>query len=215
MNREWRSRNSDALAEEFFELHADMQTLSAITPVLAPLQELVFGKISLSGRPYMIAATLFQTIVSLNEIIEKRNEALSVFRKGEKKDLKALIEFYFGVVDEHGNRDETLSQLIDAISQLTDDCIAFSRLLSDDLHVFGERCKATHEKKYRGEVPNISKADWSEAEKNGLMPNMQFYSDWTTKFAPAKTVKARRRLWGNHSSKIERRKSTIAPQSPL
>jgi hypothetical protein len=78
---------------------------------------------------------------------------------------------------------------IDAIYSQTDDGIFFSRLLCQDLARHGQALAAQFDKSHKKRNIIINEPDFSKAEKAGLMPPAENYSDWTKMFVE-KSVKA-------------------------
>jgi hypothetical protein len=70
----------------------------------------------------------------------------------------------------------------------TDDCIMFSRLLSDELVRHGQRLAPKLPKRLRGSFPS---SDFSRQEREGLMPDPKEFPSWM----PPQTAPVQRLSW--------------------
>lgn len=141
------------------------------------LQNQVFEKVSALGRPLALAITLNQSAGSLWDSVNMRNDLIQSFRsvKNEK-----LAEIYFGI-NTGSSHDNTYSDLVSAIYNQLDDCIYFSELLCKDLQDHGE----TIRNKIGKSAPRIARPNFSDAYKQGLMPDPRPYQDWENSFTKA------------------------------
>ena len=57
----------------------------------------------------------------------------------------------------------------------TDDCIEFSRRIGIDLETHGERMRKAFVRRFKGPIPRISSANFSSAQRSGLMPDAAQY----------------------------------------
>lgn len=167
---------------EVFVFHADLQTLQPLIAPIERMQAIVFEKISVTGRPLNLASILMQTIHSLNDSIEKRNELIQSFRAAYPRAGNEFIRLYFGFADKNGHVDANYPMGIEAIYKQTDDCIYFSKMLAEDLMVHGKSLKRNYEYKFRGKTPNIGRVDFTVVKDQGLMPPPENYPDWTDAF---------------------------------
>ena len=172
---------------EVFEFQTDFQT---ITPLLTPtdvLQTLVFEKMSLKGRPLSLTITLTQTIYSLNDSLQNRNQLIDDYRVNSPIDENVLALIYFGLPNEKGHIYKNYPDTVDAIYTQTDNCIFFSNLLWQDLVAHGEYIQKKFIKEFgKKNAPIISKPDFTKAEQDGLMPDSKNYADWTNMFITKK-----------------------------
>jgi hypothetical protein len=169
------------------DFHADLQT---ITPVIAPIQILeryVFEKISIRGRALAAAVDLVGAIDGLEKSIKYRNNLIAEIHKESSLDPRLLAERYFGLRNANGAIDERFRASVDAIYAQTDDCIFFFRILADDLLTYGNQLRRKNAWKYRLRVPKLKGADWSMAERQGLLPPDEAYASWLAGFRPEPT----------------------------
>lgn len=165
-----------------FNFTADFETIP-ISPVpVDVLQTLVFEKISVDGRPLSLTTTLNQTATHLADSIKYRNQLIEKFRANSPLPDDFLVQVYFGMPDKNGHIDNSYPSIIEAIYHYTDSCIYFSTRLCQDLIEHGERIKKIYIEKYDKRVPTIKKLDFTQAEKEGLMPNSKDLEDWINMF---------------------------------
>ena len=81
---------------------------------------------------------------------------------------------YFGEPYAPGRVDDRYPTLMKAIGMRTDDCIAFSILLTESLKKYGERLAA----QYGRGAPKIARPGFDKA--GDLLPDMKYYSDGTS-----------------------------------
>jgi len=160
-----------------FKFELDFITLLPVQTPIEVLKKLLFEKISMTGQPTALVATLSQCIDGLNTALELRNNIIEACKASTlSHDERASI--YFGLPTANGDIDNNYPSYVDAISIQTDDCIFFSKLLGEDLNVHGQKLA----KSFGREAPQIHKFDFSIAEQEGLIPDAGLYADWTSKF---------------------------------
>lgn len=157
-----------------FEFEANFQTLLPIHVPIEVLHKLLFEKISVAGRPLTLVATLSQSIDVLNNSHERRNEIIAKCQANSPLHPDVLASIYFGLPDRNGHIDRSYPDSVDAISNQTDDCIFFSKLLGEDLFEHGQQLA----KSFGKHSPPIQKVDFTKAEQNGLIPDTKLYVDW-------------------------------------
>jgi hypothetical protein len=165
---------------EQFEFRTDFEFLAPVTVSIVPLQTLVFERISAPGRPLGLASILRQTIDSVNGSLELRNNLIQAFNE---KNLPhdQLAPAYFGLPTERGV-DQVYASTLRAINTYTDDCIHFSKLLTEDLIAYANTVKARFEKNYRESAPGVVAIGFTKPEYEELLPNPEPYRDWESMF---------------------------------
>jgi hypothetical protein len=158
-----------------FRVQMDLETLSLPALPINVLQTQIFDKLSVWARPIMLATTLTQTVRSLNASLETRNQLIASAKAGGGMS----VHHYFGL-PQGGQVNRDYPSIIDAIHSQTDDGIYFSHLLTMDLMEHGTELAKRFKKRFGEGAPRVNEADFSNAEKAGLMPNPNNYSDWTT-----------------------------------
>jgi hypothetical protein len=162
-------------------------TLSLPPLPLAILQQQVFEKLSIIGRPLVLVTTLSQTVHGLSASLEKRNQLIEEFKAKSPLPDDVLVPLYFGLPQKGGHVDENYPNSVHAIYNQTDDGIFFSDLLGKDLIKYGKVLAATFKKQFGKGAPSINQPDFTKADKEGLMPDTRNYADWTTMFVKRET----------------------------
>ena len=178
-----------------YELAADLQTLPPLTLPTAVLERQLFEKISISGRALAAAVDLLGAFDGLKKTIGDRNELIAELHERSPIPPQELTELYFGITTADGVTDQRLSAAIEGIFRQTDDCIFFSRLLADDLVEYGRRLRRRYAWRYWRRIPKVVAADWSIAERQGLMPAAAEYADWLRGFKTRTTWLGRIWAW--------------------
>lgn len=176
-----RSRNP-YIPAELITFIADMETITPFPIPTDVLQNLVFEKITLQGRPHQLALQIPTVWHSLTEAIIYRNQLISEFRT--TYGFGGIpYQVYFGLPDEGGHIDARYSTLLEAIYQQTDDCIWFAKTLSEDLQQHGEIVHKAFVSRFgRRSAPRVTTAHFAQAEERGLLPPGENYKDWVTGF---------------------------------
>lgn len=147
------------------------------------LRQLVLEKISVTGRPLALIATLSGSIVSLAQVLEKRTSLVEDFKSIRQEERNRVMPvFYFGLPFGDGHVSEEFPDMVEALYRVTDDVIFFTDLLISDLIAHGERVLASYKKVAKLKSEKISKIDMSPAYDQGLMPDRAQYEDWLIGF---------------------------------
>jgi hypothetical protein len=158
----------------------DFRTLPALDLPTSFLQAQIFEKLSLHGRPILLATTLAQTVGSLNLCILKRNELIEEFKASTLPEPQKLA-FYFGFP--YGRQvNQEYSDTIEAIYRQTDDGIFFSSQLCTELSDHGDQLSASFKERFGTGAPRISRPNFAKAVKSDLMPSERDYADWMSMF---------------------------------
>ena len=165
-----------------FEFQADFRSLQMPLIPSDLLRSQVIEGISLVGRPLTAAISLIGAIESLVDTIRKRNELIERFRALGSEGAKQLPAFYFGMPYQSGYTSTEYPDSIDALQRLTDDVIFFSELLGKDLMEHGNATLEKYKRIAKVCKENISEIDFSDAYRQGLMPNSADYLDWLKGF---------------------------------
>lgn len=187
--QDYKKKRDAGLISKEAEFHflADLQLLTLPPLPIDILQTVAFEKATLGGRPINLTTTLGQTIHNLSLSMAMRNKLIETFM-ATKEEIKA--EEYFGLPTK-GQVNEMYPSLLRAIYQQTDDGIFFSHLLAQDLIEHGNKAVEQFNKSFKKGAPKVNKADFSKAEKLGLMPSAENYADWFTSFIKSEESKAK------------------------
>jgi hypothetical protein len=165
-----------------FEFIADLRTLTPDSFPVRALENLVFEKVSVGGRPLAMVSTLVSSVEGLQLVLTSRNDLVEKFKQSQRTSGKGVEKLYFGLPDESGHVDETYPDLVAALSSITDDCIYFSKTLGEDLGRHGKRMRERFITKFGEVPPRVSEANFEKSEKRGLLPPVENYTDWETGF---------------------------------
>lgn len=147
------------------------------------LRTLVFEKISATGRPLVLVATLVGVVASLENTINKRNGLIERFQGFGPEGETQLPAFYFGLPYGPGHVSTEFPDTVKALHSQTDDVIFFSEQLGKDLMTHGNRILDQYRKIAKVKEEKISSADFTVARNLGLMPDDANYTDWLRGFS--------------------------------
>jgi hypothetical protein len=187
LRREQVVRSAPAGVSPLFEFDADFRTLTPVKASVDHLRSLMFANISLDPRAVSLMTALERSVDQHANVIAENNRLVAQFEH-DRPNPAELAARLFGLP--MGTRiDDRYKTTIRALYSGTDDCIMFSKLLGDDLVERGKRLAAKIPKRLRGQYVA---ADFSRAERQGLMPNPEDFRDWL----PTPPAAARRTsLW--------------------
>lgn len=161
---------------------ADMRVFPAPSAPIETLKDLVFHRISASGRPLALVAVLEQSFAGVKEMIAKRDALIHRFASGAvPKEL--VPNYYFGMPLPSGDINREYPDLIEGIHSYVDDIAFFSSLLCTDLVAHGNRAHAAYTKQFGKGAPRVSTADFTGPRAKALIPPDTQYADWLNAFA--------------------------------
>lgn len=165
------------------ELHIEMDLRTFPAPIvpIESLKHMVFQEISVIGRPLALVATIEQSLIGLTAAIAQRDNLVERFNNGSIPE-NAHANYFFGLPLPGGHLNREYPDLVNAIYSYTDDLAFFSSQLCDDLMKHGEKVRESLVKSSSKRVPAVSKVDFSNLVKSGLMPSETEYRDWTGAF---------------------------------
>ena len=166
------------------QLHVglDCELMSAVRTRAAYLETLVLEKLSAPLRPRSLAVVLTRCTEQLNDAIGQRNEVVQRLPTMPMEERFARV---FGLRLPEGF-DNQYRDYVDASYQYTDDSIHFSRMICDDLTIYGGRVREAYQKtlkrRERRHVMMVPVVHWTDQEHEGLLPPKENYSSWYTGF---------------------------------
>ena len=169
-------------ANQPFEFQADFRTLQMPLVPIDVLRTQVYESISATGRPLALVGALSGAIDSLSDTIRKRNTLIQQFHALGAAGEAQLPAFYFGLPYGPGHVSTEFSDTVESLHALTDDVIFFSELLGKDLMSHGNSILDQYSKITKVKKEKISKLDFTEPRKEGLMPDAKNYTDWLKEF---------------------------------
>ena len=173
----------------------DLNTLSTFFVPTEILQDYVFQKITLNGKPLHLATTLMRTVESLSSSLDQRSKLIEQFsNSASTTDVAAKAHWYYGLPDGSGVVNTRFSDNLEAIFETTDDCIQYSQMLGEELRKHGLRLKRTSKKLSK---IHINEIQYQKAKDNGLLPDPKKYSDWDTMYVEPKKPEKwwKQKLW--------------------
>lgn len=177
-----RKRKAGEIApNEVFCFQADFETLAPQAVPVDTLRDIVFERLTITGRPLNLVTVIMQTVKNLEESLVKRNSLIQQYR-GLEMTPERLAPLYFGFPYEHGHLDHSYPMVIDAIYTQTDDGIFFSQLLCKDLYDHGHKLSLEFTKNYKDQPPTVNEVRFETEKAQSLMPPDSNYSDWLAAF---------------------------------
>lgn len=156
--------------------------LDPIAPPTPLLLDIVFSRISASGRSLTVVSELNDAITNLNTVLKTRSELIAKFKKNDLLPHVTEEYFYLGLRHTNGQTDEEYLDSIVGISNYTNDVIFFGSILCDDLRDHAKLLVTSFNKKRLGTPPDIKEFDLSVALEEGWIPSSENYETWTTNF---------------------------------
>jgi hypothetical protein len=166
---------------EQFLFQADLQTLPFPTVPIDRLETVTFEKLALNSKTLAAMIELNKSIDLVKTSTSVRNEQISKWYNGPQMSHDEVLIRYLGVKVE-GGADETYKQTLFAIETYCDDCIWFSKLLSEGLYEYGDRVRRKYRRHIFWRLPQVTKADYSSAKARGLIPDDKQYEKWLNGF---------------------------------
>ena len=166
-----------------FEFRADLRSVPFPTVPIDALRSLVYEKLSVSGRPLALVATLAGALTSLAETIANRNSLIASFKQLSPQALDAALPaLYFGRPYGEGHVSTEYLDTMMGLQNLTDDVIFFSHLLCTDLIAHGNKVLDNFKLQFKGILDQINAIELSPEKTAGLMPPDGEYSEWLSGF---------------------------------
>ena len=176
-----------------YALKIDFRKLPMVNQPISLLRDIVFGRLSTSGRALNLVASLEGALDSLNTSIAQRNHLIKMFEAGEFPPGADLPAMYLSLPYNGGHVNQQYADIVGATASYTDDAIFFSCLLCKDIQEYGNGVAATFRTSLKKTPPRVFEVDFKQAEEGGLLPKDDEYKTWFTAFQKLPTPK--RRWW--------------------
>lgn len=185
-----RKRKSGEIGTEVtFEFQADLRTLQMPLLPINVLQNHIYEKLSISGRPLALVATLAGASSSLEDTIRNRNLQIERFKRIPPNQKDSVFPaIYFGLPFGGGHVSTEYADTIDALYRLTDDVIFFSRLLCQDLEKYGEEILSKYKSHIKNTSESIHSIEFDTEKTKDLLPDEKEYQDWLAGFKDKKVT---------------------------
>jgi hypothetical protein len=158
-----------------FVYQIQLRTIAVPFSPIEELQQILRDRISPDGKALILLTPLIQSIHGFADTVAQRNVWIEEFKRLPVDDDTHKAHLYFGTPYAPGRTDDRYPNFIKAIGMQTDDCIAFSILITESLKRYGDRLTAL----YGQGAPTIASPKFGKA--GDLLPNMAHYSEWTQK----------------------------------
>jgi hypothetical protein len=158
--------------ETLFRFRAELRALSPPFSPIEALEKTLTDRISPDGKALILLTPLVQSIHGFADTVKQRNEWIEEFKRLPSNDDSLKLSLYFGTSYAPERTDERYPNLIKALEAQTDDCIAFSILITESLKKYGDRLAA----RYGRGAPKISEPEFRMV--GDLLPDMARYSRW-------------------------------------
>lgn len=164
-----------------FHFVTDLRTFAAPTTPIDSLKDLLFNKLSVSGRALALVCAIEDAALGLTRSIQARQSLVEQIKSQSiPKDLLAL--YYFGFTLPNGDINQEYPDLVAAIHSYTDDLAFFSHLLCSDLTAHAHHLQSRLERVQRKHSTKATEVDFSQAKSSGLIPPDDQYTDWLKGF---------------------------------
>jgi hypothetical protein len=139
------------------------------------LQDIVLKELSAPIRPSLMVTILSRTLGQLEKLADDRNSMVKEFSETQKagKDINPFA--YYGVPFPSGGADARYANTLQHISDYTDDAIAFSSMLGDDLRAYALALRQTLPTSIQPLAPRITTMSFKRAE---LLPKAAKYKTY-------------------------------------
>lgn len=172
-----------------FEFQADLRSLQIPLLPINVLQNHIYEKLSISGRPLALVATLAGASSSLEDTIRNRNVQIERFKRIPQNQRDSVFPaIYFGLPFGGGHVSTEYADTIDALYRLTDDVIFFSRLLCQDLENYGEEILSKYKSHIKDTEETIHSIEFDTEKTKNLLPDEKEYQDWLKGFKTKKVA---------------------------
>jgi hypothetical protein len=166
-----------------YRFTADFRSIPQTTLPTLVLQDLVFFKAGVMGRPLALVSAIQEAVALLNGSIIQRNLLIEKFKLSAFEAGADNVSLYFGLPYGGGHLNQEYPDSISAISSYVDDGIFFTHLLAADLQNHGNLLLTDFRKRFRGKSPRVTELHFDKAAEDDLMPSIARYEDWLKSFS--------------------------------
>jgi hypothetical protein len=166
--------------------------LPPISSSVVMVQEVIFSRLSVTGRALITTTALTEAVENLNGAIAQRNDLIDVFKTGKYPEGASLEHLYLGLSYAGNSVNTEYGDLVNAVTSYTDDAIFFSHLLCIDLAEYGSKLADRFQTQLKEAPPLVSVIDFKQAKEDQLIPNPDMYASWLNGFQLASKPKKKR-----------------------
>ncbi|WP_153005850.1 hypothetical protein ACK2SD_03030 [Pseudomonas sp. SC11] len=183
------------------EIRPNFTTLQELTPPISTLLEIVFSKITATGRAIASASALADALANHNYAVTKRNEIINKIANIEARDTTSIALMYLGAPNKAGKVDNQYGSTLAAIKMYTDDVIFFGVKLCEDLSEHGKLLVKNNEKYLKKSQTTLIKIDTTKLKNEGFLPKDEEYQSWLSGFQSEAKEKPKNRFYRLFSKK--------------
>ncbi len=156
------------------EIEVHLQTPPSIHFPLAELSALVFGKLTLNGRPLAALSELLQAQQAFNHLIAAHED---LRKELQGKPINYVVPIYLSLETEHG-QDSRYKDWCSGSLDVLDDFLFFSDVLAKDLVAHATRVRKNAGWRMRFNLPHANSAPKVLPEAAYLVPNHEYHKKW-------------------------------------
>jgi len=163
---------------EIYEFHADLQEIPPIDVPIAQLQKIVLEDITAPTRAIALTNVVFRMGLLLNKSIGDRNALTEEFRQNGVDPGQ-----FYGLRTRQGGDLRYLNSL-EGIGVYCDSLIHFSKMLGNDLVVYGKSVKSRLPKRLRRQAKGVTSVNFSKSAD--MLPDPAQFQSWEESFIESK-----------------------------
>jgi hypothetical protein len=161
----------------------DLKTLHMPNLPIGVLEDTVYNKITIKGRPLALVPTLSNSVSALKSSLDYRSELIGNFKiMFPSISQKEGLDYYFGFPLPDGSVHQEYSDIVDAVYHYLDDVIFYSGKLCEDFNSHGSELRDIYVRRYGKKIENITKFDFGTPEAVAIWPDEQRYESWLSMF---------------------------------
>lgn len=152
----------------------NLETPPAIHFPLSELSELVFGKLTLNGRPLAALSELLQAQQTFNHLMVAHE---NIRKELYGKPNEYAVAIYLSLKTQKG-QDSRYQDWCEGSLAVLDDFLFFSEVLAKDLVAHADRMRKRAGWRMRFSLPHVNSAPKLLPEAEHLMPNHDYHRKW-------------------------------------
>lgn len=160
------------------KVEIDFQSMPSICLPVSTLESIVYGKLSLNGRPLAALAQLVQAEHTLKNLMESHESIRLELQNGDPS--QAPIK-YFGLAS-HAGKDDRFAHLCGHLVDVADDLIFFAGIFSDDILDYANQVRSKARRSDRKTLPAVNKPTEIIEGHEEFMPDRERYEPWLKGF---------------------------------
>lgn len=164
---------------EYLTIRANLIVVVAPLLPIQLLQSHTFEKISITGRALLLTTAIAQAADYLASSMHRRNEIVGELLR-DNISGQELLNRYLGLETSAGSKNSEYPQTIQQIYEMTDDLLACSELLANELHQHGLSMFKQLPPRIRNDLPPIVLPDLEAMRRDGWAPAEAAYAPWTS-----------------------------------